>query len=46
MFYNKILNCDENTVLCIIEKGKTLIDKMKYECLDLLPYAESYVDMI
>ena len=42
--YSKILNCNEDTVSHIIEKGKTLIEKMKYECLDLLPNVRPCVD--
>jgi len=44
VIYNKILACDENTFNNIVKKGKTLIEKMKKECLDLLPTVKPLVD--
>ena len=44
IIYNEILKCNEETFFHIVEKGKSLIEKMKYECLDLLPSAKPCVD--
>merc|ERR1711916_373172 len=42
--YKNILNCDMETFEEIVEKGKIQIEKMRYECLDLLPFAKPLID--